>query len=236
MFPLSSVQIAFAPLPATEAACPRLADMFHVSLAHLLSPDQIAHLQRFRRPADRCARWLGRALLRELLLARRWPEDVLYRLSRQAAGAPLLPGFSLSFAYTPRVVVCALATDASGCFHLGADAEWLASPPPHVSAFAARECPPHARTGHDRLRRWTIKEALLKARGSGLSLNPDRADSGHAGQRRGRTRILPQEPPLAWRCLPLPEHWLSVAASAPFRLENVQMLPIACLCRSLPSP
>lgn len=229
------VQIALAPLPVTDAACSRLADVLRASLAPLLAPDQLAHLQRFRRPADRCARWLSRALLRELLLSCRRPEDALYRLSRQAAGGPLLPGCALSFAYTPRAVVCALAGEGPNLPALGVDAEWLFSPPPHASAFAARENPPHARTRHDSLRRWTIKEALLKARGSGLSLNPDQVNSGYAGQRRGRSRILSQEPPLVWRCLPLPEHWLSVAAPAPFRLGNPRMLSIARLCRSLSS-
>lgn len=95
------------------------------------------------------------------------------------------------------------------------DAESLLSLPPAPNAFAPSELP-RRETGfsqqsinREALRRWTIKEALLKASGLGLGMDPARVPTGGFGQRAGIWHG-----PMGvfyWRSLPSPGHWLSVA-------------------------
>lgn len=159
-------------------------------------------------------------------------------LERLPSGRPLLADFSVSFSYSETAVFCALGGPGQD---LGMDAEALTSPAPPASAFAAREipaafsgpagmtpaarqdgapglpaCPPRLPSPNavhrDRLRRWTIKEAVFKAAGTGCDRAPHLLDSGHGGQWTGRLTL--DAVPFLWRLLPCPGHWLCVAVRA----------------------
>ena len=94
----------------------------------------------------------------------------------------------------------------------GVDAEALTSPAPPASAFAPQELSsrlsPSARQ-RDCLRRWTIKEAVFKAAGTGCDRSPRLLDSGRSGRRTGDLRLDAAR--YRWQMLPCPGHWLCVA-------------------------
>jgi len=128
---------------------------------------------------------------------------------------PLLAGWQSGFSHSGAAAFCVLApaTDETRTA-IAVDAEAITSPPPDASAFAANELTALrslSQTGIDRdaLRRWTIKEALLKAAGLGLGMPPALVPTGGSGQRAGLWRG-----PLGlfgWRVAPCPGHWLCVA-------------------------
>lgn len=59
------------------------------------------------------------------------------------------------------------------------------------------------------LRRWTIKEAVFKAAGTGCDRSPRLLDSGRSGRRTGDLRLDAAR--YRWQLLPCPGHWLCVA-------------------------
>lgn len=196
-----------------------------------------AHMAAFRLPAEREKRHLARLLLAVLLhraavaglsalpslswhplplLFHRMREARLFfarhacpRLHRLPSGRPCLEGFSVSFSYSKQAAFCLLAgPDTSP----GVDAEALTSPAPPASAFAPQELfpglSPSARQ-RDCLRRWTIKEAVFKAAGTGCDRPPRLLDSGRSGRRTGDLRLDAAR--YRWQLLPCPGHWLCVA-------------------------
>lgn len=215
--PHPTLRLLFCPLPSPQQAA-RLRD---VTPSRLSSSDN-AHIRRFTAPGAADARLLARALL--VLACRPFCPSLPATLYRTASGAPALGlphaavQTALSFAYSPQAVVCALALAPAAC-RLGVDLESLASPPPAPRAFHPRE---HVSGPRDALRRWTVKEALLKAHGTGLTIDPAGIPAGRAGQRRGRLSSLASLPPLYWRSLPLPGHWCALALS--------QALPLRLSC------
>lgn len=76
------------------------------------------------------------------------------------------------------------------------------------------------------LRRWTVKEAVAKARGTGFDrrTRPDAMDTGSCGARRGLLRL--ENTFFAWRTLVLPGLVVSLATDAEHRdlLDNVRVL------------
>ena len=142
-------------------------------------------------------------------------------------GRPQFDGWRVAFSHSGRAAFCALAPadqDADigqnspalglNAPDIGLDAEALTSPPPHASAFATHELAappalPQSVIDREALRRWTIKEAMLKAAGIGLGMQPAHIPTGRFGQRAG----LWQGPlgPFGWRSLACPGHWLCVA-------------------------
>ena len=145
----------------------------------------------------------------------------LPQLGMDTQGRPLFPGWHAAFCHSGEAAFCALCpapADAAVAPH-ALDAESLLSPPPAPNAFAPAELArreawreaslsPQS-INREALRRWTIKEALLKASGLGLGMNPARVPTGDFGQRAG----IWQGPMgiFYWRSLPYPGHWLSVA-------------------------
>ena len=149
------------------------------------------------------------------------------QIQMDSRGRPLLDGWRVAFSHSGRAAFCALApagqnadigknAPANGLNapDIGLDAEALTSPPPHASAFAAHELAappalPQSAIDREALRRWTIKEALLKAAGLGLGMQPAHVPTGRFGQRAG----LWQGPlgTFGWRSLACPGHWLCVA-------------------------
>lgn len=233
--PLPPLLLAACPLPSCSGHSPamRLPELPE----GLLSREDQAHMAAFRLPAERDKRHLARLLLTVLLhralttgLAARpslhWhPLPLLFhhaaqarlfsarhgcpRLHRLPSGRPWLEGFSVSFSYSEQAAFCLLAgPDTSP----GMDAEALTSPAPPSSAFSPWEMPPclpPAARQRERLRRWTVKEAVFKAAGTGCDRPPHLLDSGRSGRRTGE--LMLDAARYRWHQLPSPGHWLCVA-------------------------
>ena len=166
-------------------------------------------------------------------------------------GRPALPGWRIAFSHSGQAAFCAVRyqknEQANALCHLhnpekaaqdrvenrpclAVDAEALANPPPAGRSFTAKETrAPLDEEFHARecLRRWTVKEALLKAAGLGLSRDPCLVYSGRYGQRRGQSQFYHKSdtlhshtgdhagpPPyrnITWQLVPCAGHWVCVA-------------------------
>lgn len=168
-------------------------------------------------------------------------------------GRPVLPGWRAAFSHSGQAAFCAvrylgrenmspqskrphnaLNSPVQQDFHpcLAVDAEYLDSQPPDLRAFSNCELTaPLAKEfqARDALRRWTIKEALLKSAGLGLSRDPALVHSGFPGQRSGFTQFCHKGRrffssgenyaeatvpcrQINWQLVPCAGHWLCVAA------------------------
>lgn len=230
--------ILCTPLPAgssKELADWRCA--LEAALEPWLDDRQLAHVRRFGRSPngqtearemrqDVLRAALSRLLARAQLVAHAAQQaraisssiaGPLPQLGMDTQGRPLFTGWHAAFSHSGEAAFCALCpapADAAVAPH-ALDAESLFSPPPALNAFAPAELPRHetglSQQGINReaLRRWTIKEALLKASGLGLGMNPARVPTGSFGQRAGIWHG-----PMGifyWRSLPYPGHWLCLA-------------------------
>ena len=215
--PQQTVHIACCPLPARDSACRELTTVLSSALAPLLSPSQRAHLTAFRQTRAACSRWLSRLALAACLdAAGAAPELWLPLLGRRDSGAPCLPDWAVSFSHSGKAAFAALLPATAGNACLGLDAEDLAGPPPADTAFAPDGLPRGVSLpAAEALRRWTLKESLVKATGTGLTCPPGNIPDGRHGQRRGCLHW--QGRTLFWQTLPLPEHWLALTATRPLR-------------------
>lgn len=232
--PEQNILILGAALPSVaEAALRSLCRSWEALLTPWLTPQQLRHIRRFvpegAALSARASRLLARLLLLRGLQILQGPSRPDVRLDRDAWGRPLLPGWRVGFSHSGQAAFCALwaergrsklherkkertesedhaCSDAVWHTGLGLDAEALDTPPPAARAFAGTA---GARAARDALRRWTIKEAALKALGTGLALDPALVQSGRDGQRAGLLRIRGQS--LRWRVLACPAHWLCLA-------------------------
>ena len=233
--PLPPLLLAACPLPSRSGQSPVM-QLPELPEGLTAAEDQ-THMEAFHLPAERDKRRLARLLL-ALLLHRAaisglsplpsldwYPLPRLLRLVREArvvlarhgcprlhrlaSGRPWLEGFSVSFSYSEQAVFCLLA---GAGIRPGVDAEALTSPAPPASAFSPKELFPGlspAARQRERLRRWTIKEAVFKAAGTGCDRPPHLLDSGRSGQRTGE--LMLDAARYHWHQLPCSGHWLCVA-------------------------
>lgn len=233
--PLPPLLLAACPLPSRSGQSPVM-QLPELPEGLTAAEDQ-THMEAFHLPAERDKRRLARLLL-ALLLYRAaisglsplpsldwYPLPRLFRLVREArlfftrqacprlhrlaSGRPWLEDFSVSFSYSEQAVFCLLA---GAGIRPGVDAEALTSPAPPASAFSPQELFPGlspAARQRERLRRWTIKEAVFKAAGTGCDRPPHLLDSGPSGQRTGA--LMLDAARYHWHQLPCPGHWLCVA-------------------------
>lgn len=183
-----------------------------------LGPEDDAHLGRFSDPKARQVRRQGRALLVAGLRHLALPHEHL-RLTATTLGAPIVnvPGVAVSFSYTEDRACCLIAV-ASQTIRAGVDWETLRTDAlPPASTFAPQEAEalrelsalaPSA-AAREALRRFSVCEALGKAHGTGLRVNPKRLRTGSTGCRSGRTVL--EGTCYAWRCLPFPGSWICLA-------------------------
>ena len=231
--PEKKILILGAVLPdVSEAGLRALCRIWEATLIPRLAPEQLRHLRRFAPEgaalSARASRLLARLLLLRGLQILDGASRLDIRLDRDALGRPLLPGWRVGFSHSGQAAFCALRRRRDGAHEwkkgkpepayesypgsgretgLGLDAEALGNPPPAARAFAGGAGP--SITAREALRRWTIKEAALKALGTGLTLDPALIHSGLDGRRTGLLRIQGQN--LRWRVLVCPGHWLCLA-------------------------
>ena len=231
--PEKKILILGAALPAaSDAGLRSLCQSWEAMLIPWLMPEQLCHIRRFAPKgaalSARASRLLARLLLLRGLQVLEGPSRPGIRLGGDAWGRPLLPGWRVCFSHSGQAAFCALCrgrgpgnfqkrkkerpeTGHAACSvwekGLGLDAEALNASPPAARAFTAS--PVQCLAARDALRRWTIKEAALKALGTGLRLDPALIQSGLRGQRAGLLRIQGQS--LFWRVLACPGHWLCLA-------------------------
>lgn len=213
--PQQTVPVVCCPLPLTDSACRALTAMLAAELSPLLSSAQRAHLEAFRQPRAACSRWLSRlALAACLTIAGAAPGLWLPLLERRSSGGPGLRDWAVCFCHSEQAAFAALLPAADENVRVGLDAEALSSLPPAEAAFEGlpRTLP---LTCRERLRRWTLKESLVKAAGTGLACPPARIPDGRHGQRRGSLRW--RERTFFWQTLPLPGHWLALTSTRPVR-------------------
>lgn len=231
-----SLSILYTPLPQCPDNELRLwRRAFEAALAPWLDARQMAHVRRFGRPAtlqraepgaapstEALRAGLSRLLARAQLVTRaalrgKTSTGVApaFRVAENNQGRPLLSGWQMGFSHSGLAAFCALApAEGQHVAAFALDAESVAAAPPAASAFVKAELPTEAGltqpfADREALRRWTIKESLLKAAGLGLGMPPASVPTGWLGQRTGLWRgPLGQ---LGWRVVPCPGHWLCLA-------------------------
>ena len=189
----------------------------------LFGSGERAYVERYRDPAVRLIHAEGRLLLAAMLNLAAYPLSV--RLTRGKYGRLLCQDenvtFSLTYASRPFCLLCA----GVGCPPVGADAETPdtdLSAAPSLRAFSTTESlrirevlqdSGRQAAARELWRRWTIKEAVLKALGTGLSVSPELVDTGcnTAGPAAPRHPVGWQGHRFAWRSLEPEGRFLTMA-------------------------
>jgi phosphopantetheinyl transferase len=190
----------------------------------VLSGEERERIGRFRRPADAASFAAGRALVRLALarLVEAAPGELVFdtwcELHSSPHGKPRLvePAAELDFSLSragPRLVLGISPAP------VGVDVERLdrdVEPGVARIAFADDERAELYDAGPDAfLACWTRKEAVLKALGHGLAVDPKSVSVTFLDGVEPRIRRLPEEfgPPEAWSLVPLArEEWLAAVA------------------------
>ncbi|MFE8644097.1 4'-phosphopantetheinyl transferase family protein [Sphingomonas sp. NCPPB 2930] len=145
-------------------------------LAALLSAEERARAARLRRPGQRHAYVAAHALKRLMLSDMAGGAPQAWRFATGSAGKPVVagrPGPHFNLSHTDGLVACALCEGVP----VGIDVERVHRPAPLEVAsacFAPQEQAwlsglPDARRTRGFYRLWTLKEAVVKAQGEGLS-------------------------------------------------------------------
>ena len=229
---------------------------FDAALAPWLDTRQQEHVRRFGQVAydqKAAGQELAKAALSRLIARAQLITAVAplragapqLQIGMDNRGRPQLYGWRVAFSHSGQAAFCALAPAGKDFPALGLDAEALTSPPPHASAFAAQELAappalPQSVVDREALRRWTIKEAMLKTAGLGLGMQPAQIPTGRYGQRAGLWQGTLG--PLGWRSLACAGHWLCVALAGhipPVQITLLRQSPhnlLRCLADLPPQP
>ena len=212
-------EVAVAYLPLDETASHRAEEDLAV-----LSADELARHARLPE-RGRIEFRSARALLRRMLSRCSAEDPRAWRFSRSAEGKPEItgaspdPGLAVNVSHTRGLVACAVARGAS----VGIDVEWNGRSR-RYEALAARVLAPGERQAmqslaeSDRIPRfldyWTLKEAHLKASGTGLRVSPAALEFRLLGEQGARCLASPDPETATWhylRLTPTPNHHLAVA-------------------------
>ena len=134
----------------------------------VLSAPERARAARLNHPLHRARFIAGRRWLRELLAQNLDQPAAQIRLASAPAGKPYLPDFPdlhFSLAHSGPHALLALSRSR----RVGVDIELVRAHAIARAALAPREC---AHNDREFLQLWTLKEAVLKAEGCGLSAAP----------------------------------------------------------------
>ncbi len=204
-----SIRVLVADLPSHDF---QEADLLLKPFMNMLPHEQARSIAANRRPVDRALRILVRVLLGYALqqITERPGSEFLSQLTIDNHGRPQCAGLCFNFSHTTPYAVCALAPPGwKG--RIGVDVESVQDLQVHefYKVFTPEEMTAiKATDDHSRelIRRWTIKEAALKADGLGFLADPlaIRTDFGFTGRLANG---------LYWNHLPLDENfWLTVAS------------------------
>ena len=200
-----------------------LAHVPEASILGLMPEAQAEAIRKNRRPEDRLRRIVARLLLGFglSLLDNRDALAGIRVLRHDPKGRPWLEGCPcpVSLSHSGRWAVCAIG-HAQSSLGIGVDVEEIREMPVEdfSMVFTAQER--EAILGaydpsSDLIRRWTIKEAVLKAHGTGLLADP--LQIGTMGEEKG---------PSHWTHLHLSHgYWLTVAASYRFAAALLKPSP-----------
>lgn len=247
---LHTVHLWLVPAPENAA-------LWLQQLDTALPPHQQRRLSAFRNPHDQAIRAAGLALLCTALheLGGIAPAVCLEALHYNAAGQPQLhfgmdTHWQLSFSYSADWTACALRCTPATCTGgLGVDVERspLSGFAQHFSRvfnplelqaiIAAKD------SADDMTRRWTVKEATLKAQGRGFDSDPhalstleqprtviplESTDMAFASLQASIHAIRIAENPvdeIFWQALPLKPHsWLTLASTKMWEKTRIRVL------------
>jgi len=149
----------------------------------LLSPQELEQAERFRSQADRLRAIVGRVLMRWALSQYRQIEPADWQFAATVLGKPYIQspeglGLQLNLSHSRDVTVCAITIDHD----VGVDVEAMDRHAQYTRIAERFFAPQEAQMVHSLpadkqaetfIRLWTLKEALLKACGRGLSLPLD---------------------------------------------------------------
>ncbi|MEG2172164.1 MAG: 4'-phosphopantetheinyl transferase superfamily protein [Desulfovibrionaceae bacterium] len=175
----------------------------------------------------------------------------LAALRYAASGCPslALEHWHLSFAYTHTMAVCALRFMQTQAPIVGVDVENIPITGP-LESFTKVFTPEERRaiaacadSPSDLTRRWTIKEAVLKALGTGFAVDPLRIttigarwgqsfvcgfSAQSAGQQPLYTCAVSSTQSMFWQSIPLtPASWLTLASDIPWKESRISCLRLA---------
>ena len=180
-----------------------------------LSLAQRESIMKNRRHADRTRRLLARSLLALGMqrLTGADPEKTLALLRHAPAGQPELPeiDWTISFSHAGEYAACAIGT---GTGRVGVDVEEIQSlrREDFVRVFTLAEMRAIASAKDaesELIRRWTLKEAVLKLQGTGFIADPLQVDTE-------QPVLTADMPGLAWSQTRINGYWLSIASEYPW--------------------
>lgn len=181
-------------------------------------------IEQNRRHEDRKRRILARLLLAQgVYILKNWNlRETLNAFRRDVNGRPWVQGLgrALSLSHSGQWAVCAIAGVPRTC--IGVDVEKIQTLPIDDFQLAFTECELlHIRKAKnppsELIRRWTIKEAVLKAKGTGLLADPQRIVTGVGTQVHGEPFFVSH--------VPLEQgYWMTVAESSRAEIASPRCL------------